>query len=144
MADESMIIGRKEHVALPEWGIARMRAKVDTGARTSALDVLDFELRKSEDGRTHVRFQPALRRKHQGRERIIEAEVIGFVIVRNTGGDCEQRPMIQATIRLGPVTQRTRLTLTKRTSLRHRMIIGRRTLRGRFIVDVSKKYLLDG
>jgi hypothetical protein len=117
---------------------------VDTGARTSALDVLGYELWKSEDGRTHVRFRPALSRKRREHERIIEAEVVGFVIVRNTGGDCEQRPMIEATIRLGPVTQRIRLTLTKRMSLRHRVILGRRALRGQFIVDVSRKYLLDG
>jgi hypothetical protein len=144
MSEERLLIGRKEHVALPEWGIARIRAKVDTGARSSALDVLGYELWKTEAGMLRVRFRLALNRHSPDRYRVIEADVVRLVNVRNTGGDSEQRPLIAAAIQLGPVTQRIRLTLTDRAAMRHRMILGRQALRGRFVVDVSKKYLLDG
>ena len=65
-----------------------------------------------------------------------------MVIVKNTGGVSEQRPLIETTIRLGPVTKRVRLTVTHRSGLRFPVILGRKALEGDFIVDVSKKYLL--
>jgi hypothetical protein len=144
MSDERQLIGRREHVALPDWGIARLRAKVDTGARSSALDVLGYDLWKTDDGLVKVRLRLPLNRNRPDRYRVIEADVVRFVSVRNSGGGCEQRPLIETMIRLGPVTQRIRLTLTNRASMRYRMILGREALRGKFVVDVSRKYLLDG
>jgi hypothetical protein len=144
MTDERRLIGRKEHVALPEWGISRIRAKVDTGARSSALDVLGYDLWKTESGQLRVRFRLTLNRNRPDRYRVIEADVVRLVSVRNTSGVSEQRPLIDATIQLGTVTQRIRLTLTDRAAMRHRMILGRQALRGQFVVDVSKKYVLDG
>ena|SRR5215831_16645683 len=144
MSDERLLIGRREHVALPDWGIPRIRAKVDTGARSSALDVLGYDLWQAEGGKTRVRLRLALNRNRSDRYRVFEADVVRFVSVRNSGGSCEQRPLIETTIRLGPVTQRIRLTLTDRASMRYRMILGREALWGKFIVDVSRKYVLDG
>ena len=144
MPDERLLIGRREHVALPDWGIPRIRAKVDTGARSSALDVLGYDLWQTEGGKTRVRLRLALNRNRTDRYRIFEADFVRFVSVRNSGGSCEQRPLIETTIRLGPVTQRIRLTLTDRAPMRYRMIVGREALCGKFIVDVSRKYVLDG
>ena len=144
MPDERLLIGRREHVALPDWGIPRIRAKVDTGARSSALDVLGYDLWQTEGGKTRVRLRLALNRNRTHRYRVFEADVVRFVSVRNSGGSCEQRPLIETTIRLGPVTQRIRLTLTDRAPMRYRMIVGREALCGKFIVDVSRKYVLDG
>ena len=144
MSDERLLIGRREHVALPDWGIPRIRAKVDTGARSSALDVLGYDLWNTDDGKTRVRLRLALNRNRTDRYRVFEADVVRFVSVRNSGGSCEQRPLIETTIRLGPVTQRIRLTLTDRAPMRYRMIVGREALCGKFIVDVSRKYVLDG
>ena len=144
MPDERLLIGRREHVALPDWDIPRIRAKVDTGARSSALDVLGYDLWQTEGGKTRVRLRLALNRNRTHRYRVFEADVVRFVSVRNSGGSCEQRPLIETLIRLGPVTQRIKLTLTDRASMRYRMILGREALYGKFIVDVSRKYLLDG
>jgi len=144
MSDERLLIGRMEHVALPDWGIPRLRAKVDTGARSSALDVIGYDTWETKEGRTRVRLRLALNRNRPERHRVIESDVLRFVTVRNSGGGCEQRPLIETMLRLGPVTQRIRLTLTNRASMRYRMILGREALCGKFVVDVSKKYILDG
>ena len=144
MSDELMLVGRKEYVAFPEWGIRRVRAKVDTGARSSALDVLGYDLWEVDGQGLHVRLRLALNRRRGDRFRVVEAPVTRMVAVRNSGGACEQRPLIEATIRLGPVTRRIRLTVTDRAAMRYRMILGRQALRGQFVVDVSKKYVQGG
>ena len=106
MPDERLLIGRREHVALPDWGIPRIRAKVDTGARSSALDVLGYDVWQTDGGHTRVRLRLALNRNRTDRYRVFEADFVRFVSVRNSGGSCEQRPLIETLIRLGPVTQR--------------------------------------
>jgi hypothetical protein len=136
------LIGWKEYLDFPEWGLRRIKAKIDTGARTSALDVAGYELRE-EDGRGLVaRLQLTLHPKEPGRLTVVEAPVQGMVVVRNSSGLGEERPLIEATVRLGPVTKRVRLTVTNRAGMRFRMILGRKALEGDFVVDVSKKYLL--
>jgi hypothetical protein len=142
MSDARHLVGRREFVTLPEWGIQHIRAKVDTGARSSALDVLAYDLWQTADGSMHARLRLALNRKRPDRYRIIETPIVRMVAVRNTGGVRELRPLIETTMRLGPVTKRIRLTVTNRAAMRYRMILGREALRGDFVVDVSKKYVL--
>ncbi len=74
---------------------------------------------------------------------IVEAPVLRMVHVTNSGGGREERPMIEAAIRLGPVEKRIRLTITRRDSLRFPMILGREALAGAFVVDVARTYLLQ-
>jgi len=141
MSEQLLLVGRKEYVALADWGIRRIRAKVDTGARSSALDVLGYDLWEAEGEGLRARLRLALNRNRPDRYRIVEVPVLRMVAVRNSGGGCEQRPLIEATIRLGPVIRRILLTVTDRASMRYRMILGRQALRGQFVVDVSKKYV---
>jgi ribosomal protein S6--L-glutamate ligase len=70
--------------------------------------------------------------------------VLRTVVVSNSGGMREERPLIEAAVRLGPVHKRIHLTVTNRARMRFRMILGRQALAGSFIVDVSRKYLLRG
>jgi hypothetical protein len=65
-----------------------------------------------------------------------------MVVVRNSSGTCEERPLVETMLRLGPVTKRVRLTITNRSNMRFRMILGRKALEGDFVVDVGKKYLM--
>jgi hypothetical protein len=65
-----------------------------------------------------------------------------MVVVRNSGGIEEQRPVIDVLLELGPVARRIRLTVTNRAAMRYRMILGRQALAGAFVVDVSRTYLL--
>jgi hypothetical protein len=136
------LIGWKEYLSFPDWGIDHIKAKIDTGARTSALDAASCDMREDGAHGLIARLQLALHHKEPGRLTLVEAPVQGMVIVRNSSGLSEQRPLIETTIRLGPVTKRVCLTVTNRAGMRFRMLLGRKALEGDFVVDVSKKYLL--
>lgn len=133
-----VVIGRKERVEFPDWGGLRVRAKVDTGAYSSALDVLGYDL--LDDGRT-ARLRIAVRRR-PARQIIVLAPLVGHVKVRSSAGRAECRPLIEPTVRLGAISFPLRLTVTCRAAMRCRMILGRQALAGRFVVDVQHRYLL--
>ena len=135
-----VLIGWKEYVALPDWGIRRLKAKVDTGARTSAIDAASYELRRTPAGLV-VRMRLALSHRHPERQKVVEAPVLAMVAVRNSGGMREDRPLVETVLRLGPVSKRIRLTVTSRAGLRFRLILGRKAVEGDFLVDVSRKYV---
>src|SRR5262249_48354558 len=126
----------------PDWGIRRVKVKIDTGARTSVLDVLSYELRHAEGQPLMAELRLALDRKHPHRLTVVYVPVLSMVAVRNSSGLKEQRPLIETPIRLGPVTKRVRLTVTNRSNMRFRMLLGRKALENDFIVDVSRKYVL--
>ncbi len=137
-----LAIGWKEHLHFTEWDLRRIRVKIDTGARTSALDVARYELMETAGGGLVATLYLALDRRHPGRFTRIHTPVLRTVLVRNTSGVCEERPLIETTVRLGPIHKRIRITITNRSSMRYRMILGREALAHDFLVDVSRKYLL--
>jgi hypothetical protein len=135
-----ILIGRKEYVAFPEWDLWRVRAKVDTGAYSSALGVAEYELIETATG-IRVRFRLPARRR-TARTEVIEADVVKLVTVRSSSGCRQHRPLIEPLVRLGPVTRRVRLTVTDRSAMRCPMLLGRQSLAGVFLVDAGAKYLL--
>src|SRR4051812_18090863 len=84
-----LLIGRKEYVDFPGWGLRRLRAKVDTGAWTSSLDVAHYELTEHGPSGTLARLRLRLDRQHPGRSRWVEAPVVRLAVVKNTGGRSE-------------------------------------------------------
>jgi len=136
-----LLIGWKERLDFPDWGLKRVRVKIDTGACTSALGASGYELVKV-DGLLTVRLRLALNRRRPEKTVVVEAPVLRMVHVTNTGGGREERPMIETTIRLGPVRKRIRLTITSRAAMRFPMLLGREALAGSFVVDVSRKDVL--
>lgn len=136
---DPLTIGWKEYVDFEEWKIRRVKAKIDTGARTSAIDVASYELHETDLG-----LVAELRLGLSGAERLLRVRtpVLRMVVVRNSSGLREQRPLIETVIRLGPIRKRVRLTVTNRAGMRFRMILGRKALEDDFIVDVSRKYVL--
>lgn len=138
----TLLIGWKEFVAFPEWGIRRVKAKIDTGARTSALGIVRYHLVQTEAAGLVAELHLALNRKHPERVRVVTVPVLDLIAVRNTSGQPEQRPLIEATVRLGPLTKRVRFTVADRSRMRFPMILGRKALEGDFCVDVSRKYVL--
>ncbi len=131
-------IGWKERLDFPDWGLQRVRVKIDTGACTSALGASGYELVEV-NGLLRVRLRLALNRRRPEKTAVVEAPVLRMVHVTNTGGGREERPMIETTIRLGPVRKRIRLTITSRAAMRFPMLLGREALAGSFVVDVSRK-----
>lgn len=137
-----VLVGWREYVSFPEWGVRRVKVKIDTGARTSALGVARYELTPTEGGTLVARLYLALDRKHPGELTCVETPVLRMVAVRNSTGVREQRPLVETVLSLGPVSKRICLTIANRAAMRFRMILGRKALENDFIVDVSKQYLL--
>lgn len=136
-----LTVGWKEYLGFPDWGIHRVRVKIDTGARSSALDVLGYEVRETDTGLV-ADLRLALSRKHPERVSLVSAPVLRTVVVSSSTGTREERPLIETSIRLGPISKRIQMTVTNRSRMLFRMILGRKALEGDFVVDVSKKYLL--
>jgi hypothetical protein len=136
--EPSLVIGFSEYVDIPEWHIMRLRAKVDTGARSSALHVEN--IRELSSGR--VRFEVRLHRRHHDRRVIVEAPITRRGRVRASTGIMQWRYFVRARVHIGPVEQELELSLVDREHMIFRMLIGRSALAHRFLVDVSKRYLL--
>jgi hypothetical protein len=136
-------IGWREYVDFVDWRLRRFKTKIDTGARTSALGVLSYELREEATGDKTAVLRLALNRRHPERVKVIVTPVLKMIVVCNSGGTREQRPLVETTLRLGPVTKRVRLTITNRSGMRFGLILGRKALEGDFLVDVAGQYLLE-
>jgi hypothetical protein len=135
------VLGWKEYVGFVDWPLRRIKAKIDTGARTSALDVLSYELHERPDGMTTtLRLALDPRQREQVQE--VVTPVLKMVVVCNSGGMRELRPLVETTLRLGPVVKKVKLTITNRAGMRFRLILGRKALEGDFVVDVARKYLM--
>lgn len=132
-------IGWREHVALPDLGIESMRAKIDTGARTSALNTTELESFER-DGQEWVRFAlPAAGQKSMQR---YEARLADTRDIKNTGGISEPRPIIETTIVLGKRSWVIEISLADRENMQFNMIVGRTALRAqRLVVNPGKSFL---
>ncbi|MFO0879549.1 MAG: RimK/LysX family protein [Gemmataceae bacterium] len=135
-------IGRREHVDFPTWGVRRLRAKVDTGAYSSALGVVSWELIE-QPSETLARFTLQVCSSKHSRMYSIEAPILGFTTVRSSTGCRQRRPVIETAVQLGSLVRPVRLTLTDRSHMRCRMLLGRQALAGWFLVDVQGKDLLQ-
>lgn len=139
---ETRRIGWKEYLDLPELGIFRLKAKVDTGARTSTLHVDEIKaLEIFPDGSERVELSLSLDRRRPERRVCVQARVLRRMRVTDSGGHQEVRPVLETEIVLGPVRKRILITLTDRSGMLFRMILGRKALEGDFQVDVAHKYL---
>jgi hypothetical protein len=137
-----LLIGWKEFVDFPDWDIRHIKVKMDTGARTSALGVVSYELRQEEGRGLMAELRLALRRRRPDQWVTVRTPVLRMVVVSNSGGMKEQRPLIETRLQLGPVIKTVALTVTNRTGMLFPVILGRKALQGDFVVDVSHKYLL--
>ncbi len=132
-------VGWREWVALPELGIPGLKAKLDTGARTAALHAFQLEAFQ-EQGRLMVRFGIHPLRRRPKVEVYCVAEVVDRRVVSDSGGHRERRYVIRTPVALAGQTWPIEITLTNREDMLFRMLLGRTSLRGRFLVDPAKSY----
>lgn len=137
------IIGWREWVGLPEFGAVITKAKVDTGARTSALHAYYVEP-FTRDGRDWVRF--GLHPLQGDLETAVdcEAPVVDRRQVTDSGGHREMRYVITTAVQLGEARFNVEITLTDRETMRFRMLLGRTALKARFLVNCNRSFMLGG
>lgn len=137
------IIGWREWLGLPDLGIPAIKAKVDTGARTSALHayyVTPFD----KDGKSWVRFGLHPLQKDSLTCIECEAPIKDVRRVTDSGGHSEQRVVIETCLLINGISMTIEVTLTDRENMRFRMLLGRSALKQGFLVDSGKSFLLGG
>jgi len=123
-------------VDIPEWGIHQLAAKVDTGARSSALHVESIERRPG----NKVRFEVVVDR--DGLHKIsVTAPIRRVSVVRSSSGHPERRFFVATEIKLGPVLKEIEIGLTSRHLMRFRMLLGRLSLGHDFVIDPGRRYV---
>jgi len=134
-----VMIGWREWVALPELGISRIKAKIDTGARTSALHA--FALKPfQENGKKRIRFDIHPFQHDAETSVTCVADIIDKRWVTDSGGHREERYVIVTSLMMAGATWPVEVTLTERETMLFRMLLGRSALRGRFIIDPEKSF----
>jgi hypothetical protein len=134
------IIGRKEKISLPEWGLKMITAKIDTGAYTSAIHS-DFAKEETDDmGNKVLTFTVLsnLHKKYSGR--VIRTKDYTTKKVKNSFGQAEDRYKIMTKVILFGEEFEAEFTLSDRTNMRNSILLGRKLLKGRFVVDVDLTY----
>ena len=132
-----LVVGWNENVDLLEWGVKRLGAKVDTGAKTSALHVEHIELLP----RGRIRFEVVVHRTKRDRHIPVTTRIVRKARVKSSNGLFESRYFVKTWLRLGPIEKEIEVSLVDRGRMLHRMLLGREALRGDFVVDVGRRHL---
>lgn len=135
------VVGWREWVALPELNISHIKAKLDTGARTSALHAFHVDPFER-DGNLWVRF--GMHPHQNNNDQVIECEarVIDERNVTDSGGHTENRYVIETQIAMGEFIWQAEFTLTNRDSMKFRMLLGRTAMSDQFLVKSAASYLV--
>lgn len=133
------IVGWREWSALPDLGIARIKAKIDTGAKTSSLHASRIKVLERA-GESVVAFDVIGEGSHRG-ERHHEAPLVDRRVVKSSNGEMQERFVIATRLSLAGRRWTIELTLADRTAMELPMLIGREALSGRVLVDSGASYL---
>ena len=134
---EKKVVGWKEQVALPDLKIKSVIAKIDTGANLATIDADDIKFVTRKDLK-YVKFTV---KKRNNTVRKTSAPLAGFKRIRSSNGDVERRPYIKTDILMDGITKNIELTLTDRGPMDYTMLIGRKALGRRWIVNPSISFM---
>ena len=134
---EKKVVGWKEQVALPDLKIKSVIAKIDTGANVATIDAADIKFVTRKD----VKYVKFTVKKRNNTVRKTSAPLSGFKRIRSSNGDVEKRPYIKTDILMDGITKNIELTLTDRGPMDYTMLIGRKALGRRWIVNPSISFM---
>ena len=135
------MIGWREWISLPQLGILKVKAKIDTGARTSALHA--FSLRPyTENNKQKIRFDMHPFQHDKSIIITCNADIADKRLVTDSGGHEEERYVIQTPITIARQTWCIEITLTERDNMLFRMLLGRSALRKRFVVNPARSFIM--
>jgi len=137
---EKTALGWREWVGFPDLGITRIKAKVDTGARSSCLHAFRVEPFER-DGSPWIRFDIHPLQGDNNQVVSCEAPLLDRRVVRDSGGHEELRYVIETVIAIDGDRIRAEVTLTDRDTMKFRVLLGRTAIRGRYVVDPGRSYL---
>jgi ribosomal protein S6--L-glutamate ligase len=140
LISQKVVIGKEEWCALPEFHIPALKARIDSGARTSALHAFNIHTYSSR-GEKWVRFDINPIQKDRHIVTHCRARLVDERDVKSSSGHTERRPVIETALKLGGITQTVQVTLTNRDSMGYRMLLGREAMQGRMLIDPEKSFL---
>ena len=140
MSNEKTVLGWREWLGFPDLGITQIKAKVDTGARTSCLHAFFVEPFER-DGEAWVRFGIHPQQRNTSEEISCEAKVKDQRAVRDSGGHEELRYAIETLVTIGKNKHLVEVTLTDRDTMKFRVLLGRTAIRGQYLVDSGRSYV---
>ena len=127
------VVGWKENAALPDLNVKNVIAKIDTGANLASIDAADIKI-VSRDKVKYVKFKVM---KRNNTVRKTSAPLEGYKSIKSSNGDVERRPYIKTTLLMDGITKKIELTLTDRGPMEYTMLIGRKALGRRWVVNPS-------
>lgn len=134
-------VGWREKVKLPKFSQKPIKAKIDTGAKSSALHVTDLTV-TVEDGQQIAQFRMYVGKTSKSKTVPVVAHVQSMARIKSSNGQVEERPMIRTQLELGGQSWPIDVTLTDRSNMKYRMLIGRDAMEDKLQVHPSKSYLL--
>lgn len=137
---EQLIIGWREWVSLPQLGLPAVKAKVDTGARTSAIHARDIKRVKRDGGQDWVEFTVQPIQRDASIERRCEAPLLDIRRVTDSGGHAADRFFIATELQLGSLSRTIEITLSQRDDMLFRMLLGRTAMVPGVQVDPSQSF----
>ena len=134
---QKRVVGWKEHAALPDLKVKDVIAKMDTGANLASSDASEIKY-STKGGIKHVNFKIM---KRNNTVRKTSAPLAGFKRIKSSNGDVERRPYIKTTLLVDGISKKIELTLTDRGPMDYTMLIGRKALGRRWVVNPSVSFL---
>lgn len=142
LSPSKALAGWREWVGLPDLGVARVKAKLDTGARTSAIHAWNIALEGDEAAGAWIRFDLHPLQRDNSLVVPCRAQLVDIRDIRNSGGGRERRYVIRTQLALGETTWPIELSLTNRDQMGFRLLIGRAAVRDHLIVDPGRSFVL--
>ena len=134
---EKRVVGWKENAALPDLNVKNVIAKIDTGANLASIDASDIKI-VTRDKIKYVKFKVM---KRNNTVRKTSAPLEGYKRIKSSNGDVEKRPYIKTTLLMDGISKKIELTLTDRGPMDYTMLIGRKALGIRWVVNPSISFL---